>query len=480
MRFFKYLVFIVLSFVYVNTFAATEYWNTARPNEFFSTALDACINAVRKANYPNTTPTVSADGTKCYSNGPGTYQVGSIRSQAACPSTVTSNSINVPGWSNWDIDQTEFYHNQIANRTACYKGCKYKDPAIGGSDPQLHLIFGDPVKDSSCPNTETKPNTPSPNNPNEPNPPQECKNETGSDSYCPKPPQGCPPGYSEQSFNGEAICVKDSPQNPNPNDPNNDDNQPPASEPNGGDNGGNNNGGGDVDLTPVINAINSLKNALVSAINSVSSKINTLITGQEKTNDHLDKIEKESVKTNQKLDISNEHLYDIQKELVKTNNKLDQANEKLDKSNDHLKNISDYSKAASEAIGESNKKLDVINDSIQAQYKCENESYDSRNPDSQKYRDCTQEDMQQGESDSNVSIGDLGVPDYQKENHVVFGQSCPFSENTTVVDFGVSSFLLKTNLSFICDYGHLARPYVIGIGHLLCLIFLVYGLRNNA
>ncbi|MFW1997347.1 virulence factor TspB C-terminal domain-related protein [Acinetobacter guillouiae] len=86
-----------------------------------------------------------------------------------------------------------------------------------------------------------------------------CKN---GESYCDKPPTGCPSGYSSGSFNGKQICVKNNPDptQPNPNDPNN--------------------GGGKFDDSRIIAAINDSKNAITSsinnAVNSISQSINSI------------------------------------------------------------------------------------------------------------------------------------------------------------------------------------------------------------
>ncbi|MCH7306489.1 hypothetical protein MMP74_19335 [Acinetobacter sp. NIPH 1869] len=158
------------------------------------------------------------------------------------------------------------------------------------------------------------PNKPSdPPKPDDPQDPNNCMN---GGSYCPQPPdnESCPSGYTETIYNGSKICVKNNPdpEKPNPNDPNTD-NGGGSSEPTDG--GGD---GGSINLKPVIDAINSLKAALLSAIDGVSKKLTTLIDGQKETN------------------------------------------KKLDTSNDHLDKIEDSTRAASEAIGETNKKLDKI------------------------------------------------------------------------------------------------------------------------
>ncbi|WP_340600385.1 virulence factor TspB C-terminal domain-related protein [Acinetobacter sp. HZNU-JH01] len=212
-----------------------------------------------------------------------------------------------------------------------------------------------------------------PPKPDDPTDPDNCKN---GGSYCEAPPddQSCPNGYYETTFNGSKICVKNSPDpnQPNPNDPNNNDPNDPNNPP---DPNNPSQPGEGFDDSGIINAIKALRDSLLGAIGGVSGKLTTLINGQKQTNEHLDDIKKESIKSNEKLDKVNQNLTD--------------TNTKLDSANDHLKNISDYSRAASEAIGETNKKLDSVKDSLDSQTKCENKDYNPNDKNSQKYVNCT-------------------------------------------------------------------------------------------
>lgn len=274
----------------------------------------------------------------------------------------TRVSFSCPAAGTTDVKSVPF---RLRNSQVCIDSCLWNPVSTAG------MVCGDnsgicatdfTAAGTSCsqnsdltPTQEDKDNTAPP----ETEPPQpECKNETGSDSYCSKPPQGCPSGYTEQSFNGESICVKNSDQIPNPNDPNNNDNEPPASEPNGGND--NNQGGGDVDLTPVINAINELKNILSNGINSLKE---ALSNGFKSVTDML-------IKTNEKLDQSNEYLDEIQKESVKTNQKLDKSNEHLEKLNKTseesksiLEQIKDFFTEEVEESEEENTKIDISDSS---------------------------------------------------------------------------------------------------------------------
>lgn len=161
-----------------------------------------------------------------------------------------------------------------------------------------------------------------PKNPPEQDNPQDPNNCMNGGSYCPQPPNNtsCPSGYYETTYNGSKICVKNNPdpEKPNPNDPNNSggsDNGGGASDPS---DGGGDGTGGSINLKPVIDAINNLKNSLVNSISAISTKITSLIEGQKDTNN------------------------------------------KLDTSNEHLDKIEEATQASSTAIGETNKKLDQI------------------------------------------------------------------------------------------------------------------------
>jgi|GEM_PF-2810415 len=469
---FRYFVFIFL-FITTSTNADWKTRTYAEPNktfaadQIFSTHTEAC-EAFKAAIGPYTNCRVADAYTphRVYLNRNGTPVHIADYTDQSCPLNVTTKPITVPGWTEWDIDQTDAYHNKIADTTVCYDGCRYKEPSLSGSQGSdlMSLTYGSPVKDPSCPpSTEHPPTVP----PDGYVPPEEseCKNENGSDSYCPKPPNGCPDGYSEQSFNGEQICVKNSPEDPNPNDPNNDDDdQPPASEPTGGD------GGGDVDLTPVINAINSLKAAFTSAINSLKE---SLTSGFKTVTDAIGLTNSKLDATNTKLDKSNEHLDNIKKESIKTNENLTQANAKLDKSNEHLKDITDATTAASEAIGETNNKLDGVTDAVDAIGKCKNKDYDPRNVNSQKYVDCTAQEM--GMTDTPFQIQEQQITQFQREDHVRFGQTCPFQKTTENLGY----FTVEKDITFICDFGHEARPYIQALGYLGALIYLLIALRSK-
>ncbi|MGQ4614236.1 hypothetical protein ACUIJ1_15525 [Acinetobacter junii] len=192
------------------------------------------------------------------------------------------------------------------------------------------------------------PNTPkNPPDPDKPDDPNNCMN---GGSYCPQPPNNttCPTGYTETSYNGSKICVKDNPDPtiPNPNDPNNSgggDDGGGASEPSGGNDGGT---GGSINLKPVIDAIKALRDSLLSSLDAISKKLSSLVDGQKESNEHLKNIKSESVKTNEKLDTSNSHLDKIEEATTATSEAIGETNDKLDRV------FSDEGKEQIEQLGE--------------------------------------------------------------------------------------------------------------------------------
>lgn len=279
MKFFKYLIFFITSFISINVFADYTI-NALGFSGSYSTKEAACnafsVHVKSYYNNNNLNYSASIQGNTC-NVGNAAYADFS-ESEAKCPSTVTSTPISVPGWTSWDIDQIDSYSAQISGKTACYQGCKYKNPTMSGSEgsDMMNLVYGDGVKDSSCPaGDSTKPSTPTPNNTGSTQmKPEECKSPTGSDGYCNKPSnKQCPSGYKQGSFNNQQICIKPSPDpdptKPNPNDPNNGDGK-------GNCNGTNNCNTTNFDDSKIINAINNAVSSITSSISSINQSITSV------------------------------------------------------------------------------------------------------------------------------------------------------------------------------------------------------------
>lgn len=275
MKFFKYLIFSTL-FLSSLTYASTYKIVDGSSSFTGSSASEVCNKYISSMN---SVVLVSVTESLCSfksSNGSSVFSRSITKeTDDQCPSTVTSTPISVPGWTSWDIDQIDAYSKQIQGNTACYQGCKYKNPTMSGSEGShmMNLVYGDGVKDSSCPaGDSTKPSTPTPNNTGSTQmKPEECKSPTGSDGYCIKPSnKQCPSGYKQGSFNNQQICIKPSPDpdptKPNPNDPNNGDGK-------GSCNGTNNCNTTNFDDSNIINAINNAVSSITNSINSVNQSI---------------------------------------------------------------------------------------------------------------------------------------------------------------------------------------------------------------
>lgn len=82
--------------------------------------------------------------------------------------------------------------------------------------------------------------------------------------------------------------------------------------------------------------------------------------------------------------------------------------------------------------------------------------------------------------DQTLDIEENNPLAYERQNYVQFGQSCPFSPKQYVLPLGIGSIEFEADASILCEYGSIARPFIIGLGHLGCLIYLLYALRSGS
>lgn len=265
MKFFKYLIFILLSFFSITAFAVTyEYRssNSVITGDWMSTPELACKNFIAK--WAPSAPYVRSSEAECvYKTTDGDRGSAIEKREATCKA-----------------GQEKFLDGYIGDfppDSVCYSGCIYDSKGVWigqGETSNGNLIWGTTATSTgtTCgadtPKGEDKPNT------NQPMKPEECKSPTGSDGYCNKPSnKQCPTGYKQGSFNNQQICIKPSsdPTKPNPNDPNNGNGQ-------GSCNGTNNCNTTNLDDTNIVNAINSSKTAITQAISSLSESISTALT----------------------------------------------------------------------------------------------------------------------------------------------------------------------------------------------------------
>lgn len=78
-----------------------------------------------------------------------------------------------------------------------------------------------------------------------------------------------------------------------------------------------------------------------------------------------------------------------------------------------------------------------------------------------------------------VEVEEKEIAIYRHENHIVFGKTCPFTPTIRNLDLGFGQMSFEEDLTFVCTFGSDARPYVIGLGNLGALIYLLVGIRNG-
>lgn len=92
--------------------------------------------------------------------------------------------------------------------------------------------------------------------------------------------------------------------------------------------------------------------------------------------------------------------------------------------------------------------------------------------------DWTQEEPEL--KDEPLEIEDQTVIDYQFQQHVSFTGTCPFTPSTQNFDMGILGVMsFETDVTFICTFASDARPYIISLGHLGALLYLIFALRSG-
>lgn len=82
--------------------------------------------------------------------------------------------------------------------------------------------------------------------------------------------------------------------------------------------------------------------------------------------------------------------------------------------------------------------------------------------------------------DESLEVDQENPLGYERLNYVQFGQTCPFSPQHYVLPMGLGVMEFEADASILCQYAAIARPFIIGIGHLGCLIYLLYALRSGS
>lgn len=302
-------------------------------------------------------------------------------------------------------------------------------------------------------------------------------------TYCDRPPQGCGQGYVSGSFNGKQICIKTSPSTGNP----------PTNE---GDSGNTGEGTGTstttgtetttttttnsdgststststtttnnttvnnfkIDLSGVIAAVNavsaqvsSLKNELLTSISNLSSKLDS-------TNSKLDT-------TNSKLDTTNSKLTDLNSSSLKQEQLLKDIRDKTNSDNGDPTSPTDLTGVHT--------RLDAIKEGIDKK-----NEFDKEYSEWMKDPDFKDDSNPAFSGDSKVEIQESSaVPDL-KDNYVTATASCP-------PPLQISFNLLRTHtLTFsydtMCLGASFARPFVIFSGMLIAFLIVTGSYRGSS
>ncbi|ENV08273.1 hypothetical protein F966_03336 [Acinetobacter higginsii] len=228
MRFFKYLVVLFASIFSINVYA--DYW---KYNNYTSgSATSLCSSLVSITEFSPSAPFSHID----------------VKINPATPNNATCYHYNKNQTLTQlytltlvkevcQLDKREdfkWWIDRDLPGAVCLRKCEYVKKAGEGQGCVDVDIEGVPGFGICGPvyGTGKECDKPDPDPKNQPKPPPPCKNSNGSDAYCDKPPEGCGQGYKEAMFNNKKICVKDSDNTPNPNDPNNNTNPPDPENPN--------------------------------------------------------------------------------------------------------------------------------------------------------------------------------------------------------------------------------------------------------
>ncbi|MCU4601515.1 hypothetical protein [Acinetobacter bereziniae] len=352
MKFFKYLIFILLSFLSTLTLACYQVKFNSFTSPIKKSQGEACASIVGQKTTTGDTVVKSV-----YSFEHNIH---------FCKIDTKNSKGELVGWDSYNdgpyyVDcqikcepgTKRFLDGYITSQTGtppdevCFAGCLHKSDGGGTAfdTPNGNLSWGFNAEttgmecDQDTPKGEDKPITPV-----DPNmKPEDCKNANGSNAYCDKPTdKNCPTGYKQGMFNNKQICIKNSdnpdPNKPNPNDPNNGDGKGE-----GNCNGTNNCNTTEFDDSKIIEAINASTSAISNAIASLSNTItNGLNSLASSINSVSSAINANTNAVNANGDKVTNAVNSGTNATKENGKKLDGIKDGIDKGNGFLKEIKDW------------------------------------------------------------------------------------------------------------------------------------------
>ncbi|MFW2018596.1 virulence factor TspB C-terminal domain-related protein [Acinetobacter ursingii] len=315
-----------------------------------------------------------------------------------------------------------------------YGGC-FKVPDDGCTRTQNGSII--------CPNNAT------------PNVQNNC---TGT--YCERPPTGCPSGYVSGSFNGKALCVKSSRSNGSGSGSGNGDGDGNGS----GSGSGNGSGNGDGSGSGSGSGSNSSTSSSTSTSTSTSTSSNgsggstTVNVTNNNTNNTTVNVDVSGVISainNMKSTLAdflndvNTSVKEVTSTLNTTNQKIDTTNQKLDTTNNTLSQINQNSKDTNNKLDQLINKQGGQNNGNGTDLTATNQKIDELNKTAkeskgllQDIKDFFTQPFTPPSDDSKVSAENLEIDqNVTEQNYVSWGSSCPPDVNVPVNLMGQSSTL---------------------------------------
>lgn len=305
---------------------------------------------------------------------------------------------------------------------------------------------------------------------------------TNNATYCDMPPTGCGPNYVPGNFNGKQICVRNS--NPPPMDPIN---QPPsASEPPPIDPNDPPPASSPPPALPPESS--TILRSILDAINAVNTKLTWV---KDEIVNSVNNVSRILGTTNQKLDTVNASVKETTAAVKETTAAVNNVKTAVDANATTVKTAVEANTAATNGVktaveANTNSTANKLNEVVNA---INNKPVGGGGsaPDMKPTNDLLTEIknfLKEGpdklENEKPLEVKNENVTDYDRQNHVVFGQYCPFSPEQTALPVAPGyEMTVSSDLTPICTFGEKARPIIQLIGHLGALLFVLAALRSK-
>ena len=465
MKFFKYLILILISSFSINVYSAdAKEWSSDGALTFYSTieqAIKAKEDSLQKS-YP---------GAKCASSYPsdayvckdknGNFIAGdTLASRKAepikpmkCPDTGTPQVVffdhgsptptkicagSNGAYCSYSNSNPDVYNYTKRQMVILRSDSGLSTPTCTPSNSNDKCNASDPYGGCYTPPNDgcTRTSNGSIICPPDAPPPDIKKGCSGGASYCERPPQGCGSDYVSGNFNGKALCVKKGGDASKPN--NNDGGSPPFSGTGGSGSGSGENGSGTGENgsgSGTGNGNNSNSSTSTSTSTSSSSNGSTTVnvTNNNSTTVNID-VSGVIKAVNQVTQTIKDTSYELNTSINQVTQAVNTSADKITNAvNTSGKNTVDAVNAGTEATKENGKKLDAVKKSV-----------DEGNGVLKQIKDWLFADVDQNSFNAETPMRDLQQKDIESDKYKVSGQ-CPVSRT-----FSFKGHTFTLDLSNFC------------------------------